>query len=160
MNSHNIGDLSENEEILFEGGTSVLTNQRLLANWKPGNNAKPDDEVFLKDIADFRKINGGQQSRIKDGLIIGAVGAVLTLIEILFSSSLSDLLDTVLFLAGALGIVFGLYLVLRSFTRIKPHTTILFRVDGRRDIPVTFPGQNNPEADKLLRHYTRTKQGL
>ena len=159
MNLHR-GDLSENEEILFEGETNVLTNQRLLADWRSGNNAKPEDEVFLKDIIDFRTFSGGQESHLKQGLQIASVGVAITLIEILFSSSLSETLDVILFMSGALGIVFGLYMILRNFTRLKPHTTILFRVDGRRDIAVSFPGQNSPEADELIRQYTRFKRGL
>ena len=153
-------DLLENEEILFESETNVLTNQRLIADWKSGSDAKPEDEVFLKDIIDFRTFSGGQDSRAKQGLQIGAAGIVLTLIEIFLSTSLPEVLDTILFMAGALGIVFGVYMVLRSFTRLRPHTTILFRVDGRRDIAVSFPGRNNPEADELIRQYTRNKRGL
>ena len=159
MNSNRDG-LAENEEILFESRSIILTNQRLLANWKPGTEVKPNDEAFLKDIIDFKKVSGGQVSRFKEGLIIGAVGVVFAAVEILFGARLPELMETIVFMIGALGIIIGLYLILRNFVRIKPHTTIFFGISGRRDMTVSFPGKDNPDADELIRRYTRTKSGL
>ena len=160
MHSPHREGLAEDEEIIFESETNVLTNQRLFANWKSGTNAKPGDEAFLKDITDFRKITGGQVSRSKEGLIIGAVGVVFALVETFFGTSFPELIETIVFMIGALGIVIGLYLILRNFARMKPHTTIFFGVNGRTDMLVSFPGRDNPDADELIRHYSRTRRGL
>ena len=160
MNSPHREGLAEDEKIIFESEMNVLTNQRLFANWKSGNDTKPGDEAFLKDITDFRKITGGQVSRSKEGLIIGAVGVVFALVETFWGTRLSELIGTIVFMIGALGIVIGLYLILRNFARMKPHTTIFFGVNGRTDMLVSFPGRDNPDADELIRHYSRTRRGL
>ena len=54
----------------------------------------------------------------------------------------------------------GLYLVLRSLVRVQPHTTVFFRISNGEDVPVSFPGRENPQADELIRRYSRARSGL
>lgn len=161
MNANKV-ELAEGEKILFEADAAVLTNRRLVSYWKRAEkDARGPQEALLKDIASFKKINGGQESHLKLGLIAFAVGVVLTVIEV-FLPSLDNgqMLESILFLAGSLGIVGGLYFILRSVVRVKPNTTVFFQVPGAKDVPVTFPGRDNPKADELTRHFQRAKRGI
>jgi hypothetical protein len=159
MNANKV-ELAEGEKILFEADAAVLTNRRLVSYWKRADkDARGPQEALLKDIASFKKINGGQESHLKLGLIAFAIGAILTIIEVLVPS-LGQMADSILFLAGSLGIVGGLYFILRSVVRVKPNTTVFFQVPGAKDVPVTFPGRDNPKADELTRHFQRAKRGI
>ena len=158
MNERRI-DLSEDEEILFESGPAVLTNRRLVGNL---GGAAPGDswgEVLLKDVASFKKMSGGQESRLKLGLQSTGIGAVLVLLEILIQD-LPTILENILFLAGALAVLVGAYLSMSSLFRVKPHTSVLFVIPGEKDAAVAFPGRDNPEADELTRRFVRAKRGL
>ena len=153
-------ELLEGEEIVFEGGTGVLTNQRLFAYRKPGFEVGAENVALLSDITEFKKVSGGQDSRVRQGLTLGGVGLLFTVLELSIGSNLPELLDILLFMVGALGIVLGAYLVLRSVLRIHPHTTVFFRIQNGDDVPVSFPGRDNPEAENLIRLYSRAKRGL
>lgn len=69
-------------------------------------------------------------------------------------------LEIGLFLGGAAGILIGIYLIIGSIMRIKPFTVVVFSVLGSRDIPVHFPGNDHPEADNMMRLFTRAKRGI
>lgn len=68
--------------------------------------------------------------------------------------------ETALFLGSAAGILFGVYLIIGSLMRIKPFTVVVFTVVGARDIPVHFPGFDNPAADDMTRLFVRAKRGI
>ena len=156
MRAHTI-DLLEDEEIVFESDQAVLTNRRLVA-WKV-DNPKPFREALVKDITRFEKISGGQENRIKPGLTSGALGIVLVAIQVLLPDAVSAI-KSVMFLFGALGIIVGLHFISTTLLRLKPHTTVLFDVPGSKEIPVSFPGRDNPNADDLTRGFTRAKRGF
>ena len=154
-------DLQQHEEILSEAEWAVLTNQRLVAALNRKDRTEITDDVELSDIVSFKKSNGGQESRLRPGLQFLGAGAVITVLQIVFADLLpSQLVETILFLLGAAGILIGFYLVIGSVMRIKPFTVIVFTIVGARDIPVHFPGQDNPEADRMMNLFTRAKRGI
>ena len=154
-------DLQQHEEILSEAEWAVLTNQRLVAALNRKDRTEITDDVELSDIVSFKKSNGGQESRLRPGLQFLGAGAVITVLQIVFAGLLpSQLVETILFLLGAAGILIGFYLVIGSVMRIKPFTVIVFTIVGARDIPVHFPGQDNPEADRMMNLFTRAKRGI
>ncbi len=160
-------ELLEGERVILEKGPAVLTNKRLLANWRSvdGQGEQPGDQAFLKDIASFKKLSGGQESRVKPGLGWLGLGIAIILAEVIFTTVVDlipagTLAESILFLAGALALVVGLYMLQSSLFRTKPHTTVFFTVPGSPDIAVTFPGRNNPDADELTRQFVRAKRGL
>ncbi len=154
-------DLQQDEEILSEAEWAVLTNQRLVAALNRKDRTEITDDVELSDIVSFKKSNGGQESRLRPGLQFLGAGAAITVLQIVFANLLpSQLVETILFLLGAAGILIGFYLVIGSLMRIKPFTVIVFTIVGARDIPVHFPGQDNPEADRMMNLFTRAKRGI
>lgn len=154
-------DLQQDEEILSEAEWAVLTNQRLVAALNRKDRTEITDDVELSDIVSFKKSNGGQESRLRPGLQFLGAGAAITVLQIVFADLLpSQLVETILFLLGAAGILIGFYLVIGSVMRIKPFTVIVFTIVGARDIPVHFPGQDNPEADRMMNLFTRAKRGI
>ncbi len=153
-------DLEPGETVLFESGPAVVTNMRLLANWKGRGAATPKDRILLTDIEGYERVGGGQDSRADRGLLLGGGGVVALMSAFLFErvSWLPDLLETVAFLAGMVGIIFGIHFVVQSFIRLRPHTTVLFEV-GAKLVPVSYPGRENPEADELIRNFVKAKKG-
>jgi hypothetical protein len=153
-------DLQTDEEVLLETDRAVLTNRRLLANLDRRSPETVTDQILLRDIASFKKSNGGQDSKLRQGLAALGAGVVLLLVSIVFNDLLTELVETLIFLAGALGILAGVYFTVSSLIRVKPNTTVLFNVVGSRDIPVYFPDRDNPKADEMTRLFTRAKRGL
>ena len=165
LSSENV-ELPPDEQIVFEGGGGILTNRRLLARVKARPDQEPDRVVDLTDIVKHEKRNGGEESRMGQGLKLLAGGAVVTAAGALgsgFLRGLGGIFETVellLFVVGMVGLLLGLYLVLKSLIRVQPNTTIFFRLTNGDDVPVTFPGRDNPQADELIRRYLRVKSGL
>ncbi len=152
--------LEVGEEVLYETERAILTNKRLLANLDKNSDNMPTDDVELRDIAGFKKMSGGQESRMKHGVLGLLIGLVLTLIQLTLRDRISFTVDGFLFMASALFILGGVYFALSSIIRVRPNTTILFSVVGSRDIPVYFPGKDSPSADEMTRLFARTKRGL
>lgn len=150
--------LEKGEEVLFDRGPALLTSRRLMANWRRGREGAPQDQVDLKDVADVQRVVGGEESRLRTGLRWVAVGGALVLLEVLAGTRLGKLAETLVFLAGSLSLILGLYIVQKSLLRVKPHTTLFFLVPGAKDIRVSFPGRDNPEADELVRQFRRAKR--
>ena len=154
------------EQIVFEGGSGVLTNRRLLVHVKAKPNDGPDRIVDLSDIVKHEKRNGGEESRMRQGLRFLAGGAVITAVGALGSGLLRELggifetVELLLFVVGMVGLLLGLYLVLKSLIRVPPNTTVFFRLTNGDDVPVTFPDRDNRQADELIRLYLRAKSGL
>lgn len=154
-------NLRRDEEILSEAEWAVLTNQRLVAALNKKDRSEITDEADLSDIASFKKSNGGQESRLQPGLMFFAGGIGITLLQVLFNALIPSMaVETVLFLLGSAGILIGLYLIIGSLMRVKPFTVVVFSIIGARDIPVHFPGKDNPDADRLTNSFTRAKRGL
>ena len=148
-------ELQDNEEVAFESDPAVITNQRLLANWRGKDGGRPKDRVALRDITGFEKIVGGQESRMDKGFTLGAGGAALILFDLVIPG-LPGAVETVIFLSGIPAALFGVHLVLQSLVRLKPHTTLLFEA-GAKIIAVSFPGLENPDADEFARQFNRAK---
>ncbi len=148
------------EEVLYQTERAVLTNKRLLASLDRKSRNQPTDEADLRDISGFQKLSGGQESRMKQGVISLIIGLALTLIQVVLSGSVSYKIEGFFFMVSALAILIGIYLVLSSYMRIQPNTTVVFNVVGSRDIPVRFPGKDSPLADEMTRLFARTKRGL
>ena len=154
-------NLRSDEEVLSEAEWAVLTNQRLVAALNRKDRTEITDEAELSDIVSFKKSNGGQESRMQGGLQFLGVGAAITILQIVFNDLLpSELVEIILFLLGATGILLGFYLIIGSVMRIRPFTVVVFTIVGSRDIPVHFPGQDNPEADRMANQFTRAKRGI
>ena len=154
-------NMRQDEEILSEAEWAILTNQRLVAALNRKDRTEITDEAELSDIVSFKTSNGGQESRMQPGLMFLGAGATLTVLQILFVDLLpSQLVETILFLLAAAGVLIGFYLVIGSVMRIRPFTVVVFTVVGARDIPVHFPGKDNPEADRMTNLFTRTKRGI
>ncbi len=154
------------EQIVFEGGSGILTNRRLLARVKAKTSDGPDRLVDLSDIVKHEKRNGGEESRMVQGLKLLAGGAAITAAGALGSGFLRELggifetVELLLFVVGMVGLLLGLYLVLKSLIRVPPNTTVFFRLTNGDDVPVTFPERDNRQADELIRLYLRAKSGL
>ncbi len=148
------------EEVLYQTERAVLTNRRLMASLDMKSRNQPTDEADLRDISGFQKLSGGQESRMKQGVIGLMFGLVLTLIQVALGDTMSYAVGGVLFMVSALALLIGIYLVLSSYMRIQPNTTVVFNVVGSRDIPVRFPGKDSPLADEMTRLFARTKRGL
>ena len=148
------------EEVLYQTERAVLTNKRLLASLDRKSRNQTTDEADLKDISGFQKLSGGQESRMKQGVISLIIGLALKLIQVVLSGSVSYKIEGFFFMVSALAILIGIYLVLSSYMRIQPNTTVVFNVVGSRDIPVRFPGKDSPLADEMTRLFARTKRGL
>ena len=154
------------EQIVFEGGSGILTNRRLLARVKAKPDDEPDKVVDLSDVVKHEKRNGGEESRLRQGLKFLVGGAVVTAAGGLGSGFLRELggifetVELLLFVVGMVGLLLGLYLVLKSLIRVPPNTTVFFRLTNGDDVPVTFPERDNREADELVRLYLRVKSGL
>lgn len=156
--------LQESEQVLFENERVVLTNQRVLANFKTtANGTTPRDQALIKDIATVQQVNGGQESRLGPGLKLFGAGVALGALELILDfvlGSIPRLVDGLLFLVSAVLVGVGGYMLVTSFVRVMPHTTVLFIIFGRKEIAVTFPGKCNEEADKLANAFARAKRAL
>ena len=152
-------DLEKDEEIVFEKGPAILTNRRLLVarrNAQPGSGFH---EALLRDIATCEKISGGRESQMQPGMKTLGAGVAVGAIEFIIPR-LSTLVASLFFLAGTIGVLIGLYLILGTVTRERPHTTVLFQVLEGNDIAVSFPQRDNPDADDLIRAFNRAKRGF
>ena len=148
--------LQSGEKVLFDKGPAVLTDQRLVAEVS-GIDAPV--ETPLEDLASFRQVNGGQESRAREGSQAIGVGVVVLIIGWLAGGA-SELIDAILFLIGALAFLFGIYFVSSSAIRVKPHTVVMFQTILSEDVVVSFPGWDNPEAEELTRVFVRAKRAL
>ena len=152
--------MERDEEVVFESERAVLTNQRLLANLDRKNIEQVTDEIPLKNVLDFKKSNGGRESRTRGGLKVLGVGLVVMLIQVVLTATLPDLLEILLFLAASAAIVIGIYFLLDSILRVKPFTTVVFKIMDSRDVHVYFDGMYSTEADDLTRIFVRTRRDM
>ena len=151
-------DLSQDENVLFDRANALLTNERLLINWHKTGGDTPADQVLIRDVAGVRKIEGGQERRFKPGLQLLLGGIVLGIIETFTNPP--GILDVILFLGGAIGVLAGLYMLIGATFGLKPRTTLLFVVFGSKDVGIAFPGHANPDAEELARLFNRLKNEI
>ena len=148
--------LHSGEKVLFDKGPAILTDQRLVTE---ASDADGPVETPLADLASFRQVNGGQESRAREGSQAIGAGAVLLVIGTLARSA-SELVEAILFVIGALAFLVGIYFVSSSFIRVRPHTVVLFQTILSEDVVVSFPGWDNPDAEELTRRFVRAKRAL
>ncbi len=148
--------LHSGEEVLFDKGPATLTNQRLVAE---ALGAEGPVETPLGDLASFRQVNGGQESRARPGSQAIGGGAALLVIGTLARGA-SELFEAILFVIGALALLVGVYFVSSSALRVKPHTLIQFQTILSNDVIVSFPGWDNQDAEELTRAFVRAKRAL
>ena len=157
-------DLLDDEEVVFEREDVVLTNLRLMANWSGG---RARDAVTVKDVDGVRKLEGGQESRLEAGLKALAIGATLAAIQVPIDTFLIDsasvpkavnIVNTLLFVAWAVGIGTAGYLILTSLIRVKPHTSLLFVRFRGKDVRVSFAGRGSRDAEELRAAFERQKR--
>ena len=148
--------LQSDEEVLFEKGPAILTSRRLVAE---AIGLEEPVEVPLVDLASFKLFNVGQRSRRNQGLQATAAGAVALVVGTL-SRNASELLEGILFVVGALVLLLGVYYLLTTAVRIKPRTTVLFETSALKDLALSFPDWDNPDAKELTRIFARAKRAL
>ncbi len=148
--------LHSGEEVLFDKGPATLTTQRLVADVL---GAEGPIETPLRDLASFRQVNGGQESRARQGSQAIGAGVALLVIGSLARGA-SELIEAILFVIGALAFLIGIYFVSSSVIRVKPHTVVLFQTILSEDVIVSFPGWDNPDAEELTRLFLRAKRAL
>ena len=148
--------LLRDEKVLFDKGPAILTDQRLVVE---ALGADGPVETPLGDLASFRQVNGGQESRARQGSQAIGVGVALLVIGTLARGA-SELIEAVLFVIGALALLFGIYFVLSSAIRVKPHTVVMFQTIVSGDVIVSFPGWDSPDAEELTRVFVRAKRAF
>ena len=79
-------DLRQDEEILSEAEWAVLTNQRLVAALNRKNRAEITDEAELSDVVSFKTSNGGQESRMRQGIQILVAGLAVFILQFILVS--------------------------------------------------------------------------
>jgi hypothetical protein len=148
--------LQPDEEVLFEKGPAILTNQRLVAE---AMGIEETVEVLLGDLVSFKLFNVGQQSRLNPGLQATAGGTVALVLGTLARSA-SELLEGILFVVGALVLLLGVYYLLTTAVRIRPRTTVLFETSLVTEVGLSFPDWDNVDAKELTRTFARAKRAL
>lgn len=157
-------ELLRGEKIVFETDLVVLTNQRVLANWKGPDGGSPSIQAPIEDLLEYEKLNGGQESRVQTGLQLIAAGIVLLaanlLLDNVISGGLPSLLDGVLFVGEAIALIYGTYILLTSFVNPAPRTTILFTNIEGKIFAISFSGWDNSQAQEFTVRFDRAKRDL
>ena len=169
-------ELREDEHVVFETKTALLTNERLFVEnrrLKRKNKKSESESLWLESeisatLAPTSK-NGGKTSRKSVGiklLVFGIILVVLqvvpyTLFEINIIQNLGTLVESVYFLSSMLGVTIGLYLYVGSFINLDPHTSLLFSIPTEdRDLVAIFDGWDSSDAEKLGREFRKIRRSI
>ena len=151
-------DLNEDEEIVFDEYPALLTTKRLLVFSKKVNKNSPVHDFNLSELYSCQIENGGEFSRISTGFSLLLLGAFLWGFEIIlhYIISIPDILDLLLFVIGGATFMYGLWQVIKSLTRKKPHTMVIFEdpIKGG-EIVLSYPGIDNEDAATLVKNFDR-----
>ena len=152
-------DLIADEEILFEDEQVVVTTQRLIGNFETADEGD-FDEAGLRDVAAPKKFNGGYHSKRWIALRLLAAGIVVVLVGAWVESNidLADLVDALIFVAGTVAAMVGLYMMVNSLFRRAPNTTVIFQVYGGPHVIASYPEWDNPQAEELVSQFARAKR--
>ena len=169
-------ELREDEYVVFETKTALLTNERLFVENRrlKRKSKKNESESFWleSDISATlppTSKNGGKTSRKSVGIKLLAFGIVLvvlqvipyTLFEINIIQNLGTLVESVYFLSSMLGVTIGLYLYVGSFINLDPHTSLLFSIPTEdRDLVAIFDGWDSSDAEKLGREFRKIRRSI
>ena len=153
-------ELIEDEEIVFEDEQTIITNRRLIGNF----GMSKDEEFNAYDLAEVgtpNKFNGGQYGRRAIALRLLIGGAAVVLAGAILQPILQpdQRIEALVFVAGAVASMVGLYMLLNDLFRPKPNTTVIFPIFDGKDIISSYPDWDNPEAEELVRNFARVKRG-
>ena len=153
--------LFPNEQIMHEGPGTVVTNQRLIANFGRSGDGS-FDESALSELATPKKFNLGKKSHRVTGIRLMIAGAIVLAIEVFLENTdaIGDKLAALLFLVGGVGASVGLYLIIGGMYQKEPNTTVVFTKSDGEEIIVRFTDWDNPHADELTRQFARAKRGF
>lgn len=158
--------LLKDEVVVYEDAAVILTNKRLLTDFK---NGIPENSMEIGLVDGVRQIDGGQENRILLGIKALAFGIGLSLIQFLLdyflitesnASQLIRILNTSLFIIGAISMGSGLYLIINSLLRVRPHTTLIFVRFKGKDLKVTFRDRNSYKALQLKELFMKQQRLL
>ena len=159
-------DLLKDEEVLYEDEVAILTNKRLLTDLK---NGKPKKSVEIALVDGVRQIDGGQENRFWLGFKAFVIGVGLSLVQFFIdyflitesnSTQMIRILNTIFFIIGAMTMGSGLYLIINSLLRVKPHTTLIFVRFNGKDVTATFRDRNAHKAFKLKELFLKQQRSL
>jgi len=158
--------LLKDEVVVYEDAAVILTNKRLLTDFK---NGIPENSMEIGLVDGVRQIDGGQENRILLGIKALAFGIGLSLIQFLLdyflitesnAPQLIRILNTSLFIIGAISMGSGLYLIINSLLRVRPHTTLIFVRFKGKDLKVTFRDRNSYKALQLKELFMKQQRLL
>ena len=147
------------EEVIFQSGDLMLTNQRVIANWNDSERPIPEIQKPLTDILGYEKLNGGSEGRIQSGLKLIAIGLITLVFNLVLHGIIQNgFIDSVLFMVEAVALIYGTYMVLLSLATPKPRTTILFTNVDSKTFAVSLPGWDNPDAQTFTIKFDQLKR--
>ena len=158
--------LLNGEEVVYEDDAVILTNHRLFTDFKNGT---PKNSIEIGLVDGVRLIDGGQENRIWLGMKALGIGIGLSLIQFLLdyffitdsnTTQLVRIFNTILFIIGAIAMGAGLYLIINSLLRVRPHTTLIFVRFKGKDLRVTFRERNAPKALRLKEVFMKQQRLL
>ena len=76
------------------------------------------------------------------------------------TTQLIRILNTIFFIIGAIAMGAGLYLIINSLLRVRPHTTLIFVRFKGKDLRVTFRERNAPKALRLKEVFMKQQRLL
>ena len=97
------------------------------------------------------------------GIVIAAVQLFLLDYFLITESNaiqVVHILNTILFIIGAVAMGSGLYLIINSLLRVRPHTTLIFVRFKGKDLRVTFRDRNAPNALRLKELFKKQQRLL
>jgi hypothetical protein len=148
--------LKESEEIVFEEYPARLTTNRLLVYSKKAKQNSPIHDFNIRELYSCQIVNGGELSRMFNGLATLLAGAFVWSVEILFHYliPIPEILDLLMFIIGGGAFMYGLWQIVKSMTRKKPHTMVVFEdpIKGG-EIILTYPGIDNQDAELLVKKF-------
>lgn len=155
-------ELLQDEEIVLEDEQAVITNKRLIGNFGDASEGE-FDAYELAEVGAPNKFNGGQYGRRATGVRLLIGGAAIVAAGAVFRSiiiQLGYLAEPLVFVVGSVGSMVGLYMLLNDLFRPSPNTTIIFPVFNGKDIIVSYPDWDNPQAEEMARSFARVKRGM
>ncbi len=154
-------DLLQDEEIVLEEEQAVITNKRIIGNFGESKDGE-FDAYELAEVGAPNKFNGGQYGKRAIGVRLLIGGAAVVIVGAVLQPIIQPdaRIEAFVFVVGAIGGMVGLYMLLNDLFRPAPNTTVIFPVLDGRDIIVSYPDWDNPQAEEIVRGFARIKRGM
>lgn len=155
-------ELLQDEEIVLEDEQAVITNKRLIGNFGDASEGE-FDAYELAEVGAPNKFNGGQYGKRAIGVRLLIGGAAVVAAGAVFRSiiiQIGYLAEPIVFVVGSVGSMVGLYMLLNDLFRPPPNTTVIFPVFDGKDVIVSYPDWDNPQAEEMVRSFARVKRGM